>query len=305
MNQAGNSDDFCLVCQEHLMRRFAPNRTDNSRIRSFAHAGSEMTEINISASVTAIGDYAFLRADNLRVIRAQRLIPQQINDTTFAGVVRSNILVYIPVGRYAQYRAAGWTGFLLVEGQGATNPTITPEIGRHRIADDRHFSGTDEFYFVSRWIGYSSNAYIAIPNILRHSEVLFPNRPIIGATLRFNFSSNRSNSALRAQVRNTTHQRYLRNANSIMNLTVNHPNTSSGVANIDVFNHLNTLVSSGGIGIITLYDTNAANNPVDCGRRVTFSNIELILDFAGLIIDGTTVTGFVAPPNFQWKNKYT
>jgi len=296
MHQAGNNDVFCLVCQEHLIRRFSPNRRPVSRIRSFQYAGSNIEEISIGLHTNRIGDYAFLRADNLRIIRNMRPDPQPINETTFAGLARSNILVFIAPGRYAAFRAAGWTGFLLVERYNA-NPTIRPEVGRHRVFNDVHLEGAGNFHFINSLFGFSYNAYIALPNIIEHNDILFPNRPIIGATLRFNFSSTRNTIQLRAQVRDTTHPRYLRNAPTLMNLNVLHPNSSSGVATVDVLNYLNIFALSpnrnpnAGIGIISLFDNLNSNH------RVDFSNIVLELRFAGLQTSGNTVTGFIPHPN--------
>lgn len=68
-------------------------------------------------TVNEIGDFAFIGAIGLRTIVNQSTTPQQINSTTFAGLDRSSITVYVPTGRTVAYRAAGWTGFIISEVQ--------------------------------------------------------------------------------------------------------------------------------------------------------------------------------------------
>jgi len=117
MNQARVTETFCHVCSEHLVRRFAPNRTDDTRIRSYAYAGDTSFQIGIPDVVTAIGDFAFIGASGLETVINHSISPQQINDTTFAGLNRGNIEVFIPVGTTLAYRSAGWTDFILREVQ--------------------------------------------------------------------------------------------------------------------------------------------------------------------------------------------
>ncbi|MCL2860901.1 MAG: leucine-rich repeat protein [Firmicutes bacterium] len=324
MSVSARNRAFCAVSSAELTRRLAhrsdevfqsrhenpgqttpPNNAfvampqNAHRILPYAFNGNPfLQELIVPSSVASIGDYAFIGANNLQIIRNNATMPQQINETTFAGLIRSNILVFVPQNTYAAYRAAGWTGFLLVEG---INPIITPEVGRHRVDgitnNYSHVAGVKSFYFINRWWPfYSHNAYIAIPNILKHQDILFPGRTVVGATLSFNFLSNR-NDSLRASVRNTTNPSALHSASVLRTLTVNHPIASSGTATIDVFEHLDNSAPSGGIGLISLYAARDSGWP--CGHQVVFSNIRLDLEFAGLVFDGTTVTGFVPPPNFD------
>ncbi|MCL2392817.1 MAG: leucine-rich repeat domain-containing protein, partial [Oscillospiraceae bacterium] len=127
MNQASSvNETFCLVCAEHLARRFAPDRTDDIRIRSYAHAGNPSLEtIHIPASVATIGDFAFIGATGLRTIYNDRIVPQQVNDMTFARLDRANITVHIPFGTRQAYIAAGWDGFDFVEDANPPDLSVT------------------------------------------------------------------------------------------------------------------------------------------------------------------------------------
>jgi len=129
---------FCAVCRAELTRRMAmvtgetfeagrrPDGTwrpatphvtaQHNRILPYAfHGNVSLNTITIPASINTIGDFAFIGATGLRTINNQRTIPQQINDTTFAGLNRAIINVNIPTGTTAAFRAAGWTGFNLIE----------------------------------------------------------------------------------------------------------------------------------------------------------------------------------------------
>jgi len=93
------------------------------------HGNTILHTLNIPTGISEIGDFAFLGATGLRRIYNLRPTPQLINNTTFAAsgttnsvqngtpnqLNRSLITVHIPAGTYAAYRAAGWTGFNLVE----------------------------------------------------------------------------------------------------------------------------------------------------------------------------------------------
>jgi len=93
-----------------------------NRILPYAfHGNRSLQSITISSTITEIGQYAFLGATGLRSITNQAKVPQQINNTTFAGIgihaiQRELITVVIPDGSYLAYRNAGWTGFNLIEG---------------------------------------------------------------------------------------------------------------------------------------------------------------------------------------------
>jgi len=132
---------FCGVCTAELVRRLAlvsmetfigrhpdtyitsfPNQPTVSiaqgttRILDSAfHGNTSLQTIHIPASVSAIGDFAFIGATGLSTIINFSTVPQQINSTTFAGVIRTNIDVLIPPNTTQAYIAVGWTGFNLVE----------------------------------------------------------------------------------------------------------------------------------------------------------------------------------------------
>ena len=90
--------------------------SQQNRILPYAFHGNRALEtVTIPASVATIGDFAFIGTENLEIIHNQRVVPQQINYTTFAGVTRANVTVYIPLGTTQAYRDAGWWGFNLVE----------------------------------------------------------------------------------------------------------------------------------------------------------------------------------------------
>ena len=140
MRASWGNRNFCGVCTAELVRRMAlisgetfhgrspttanplPNTPTvtlpqgTTRILDSAfHGNTSLQTIHIPASVTTIGDYAFIGATGLRTIISDRIVPQRINDTTFAGLNRANITVNIPFGTTQAYIAAGWSGFRLVE----------------------------------------------------------------------------------------------------------------------------------------------------------------------------------------------
>ncbi|MCL2427289.1 MAG: M64 family metallo-endopeptidase, partial [Oscillospiraceae bacterium] len=89
---------------------------DTMRILDSAfHGNGSLQAIVIPPSVETIGDFAFIGTENLTTIHNRRVVPQQINNTTFAGVTRTNVTVYIPQGTREAYIAAGWHDFILVE----------------------------------------------------------------------------------------------------------------------------------------------------------------------------------------------
>jgi len=78
------------------------------------HGNTTLHTLTIPGSVNEIGDFAFIGATGLSKIYNHNPIPQQINQTTFAGLNRANIDVQIPPGTTAAFEAAGWTGFNLM-----------------------------------------------------------------------------------------------------------------------------------------------------------------------------------------------
>jgi len=112
MNQAANTDTFCHACAEHLARRFAPNRTDNTRVRSYIHAGSTQTSLNIGINVTSVGDYAFLRNRSLSTINMAAAVPPAFKtniNNSFASIANlKNITLNIPSGSETAYANSPW-----------------------------------------------------------------------------------------------------------------------------------------------------------------------------------------------------
>ena len=132
---------FCMVCATELTRRASlltsepffgqSTITDriipygSTRILDYSYYGSEVLKsLTIPASVETIGRYAFLRCSNLTYITNNAIKPQTINTTTFAGVDRANISLYVPKGTTAAYLAAGWTGFKEIVEIGAESNII-------------------------------------------------------------------------------------------------------------------------------------------------------------------------------------
>ncbi|MCL2556744.1 MAG: leucine-rich repeat protein, partial [Firmicutes bacterium] len=97
----------------------------NRILDSAFHGNTGLLNVTIPASIRYIGEFAFLGTESLRTINNLAVIPQRINNTTFAAsgsingvpnqLDRSRITVNIPLGTYHAYRAAGWTGFNLVD----------------------------------------------------------------------------------------------------------------------------------------------------------------------------------------------
>jgi len=92
------------------------------------HGNTKIRSVSIPITVTdrpttsarpavsyGIGDYAFIGVRYLERIYNFSVWPQTINNTTFWGLIRSNIRVYIPIGSYDAYRASEWRNFDLVE----------------------------------------------------------------------------------------------------------------------------------------------------------------------------------------------
>ena len=149
MRASWANNEFCAVCASELTRRLAlftdetfygkrsnpgPNtpvvelEPGTNRILPYAFNGnSSLQSITIPTSVQSIGDYAFIGATGLSEIRNESPIPQVINDTTFAGVIRSNITVIIPIGKTEEYINAGWEGFNFIE-EGWLTETLGEEI---------------------------------------------------------------------------------------------------------------------------------------------------------------------------------
>lgn len=151
---------FCAVCRAELTRRMAmisgetfeagrrpdgtirpatPNVTITSQhnriLPSAFHGNTSLQTIQIPASVTEIGDFAFIGATGLRTI-VNINPPQQINATTFAGINRANIDVMIPIGATQAYIAAGWTGFRLVESRFTDVPPSHWAFNHIRVISD-------------------------------------------------------------------------------------------------------------------------------------------------------------------------
>lgn len=144
---------FCEVCATELTKRMAAiaqepfyGRSDltnaiigdgTTSIGDYTYYGCEdLITVSIPATVIRIGRYAFLRCDSLTSVTNSATIPQPINETTFAGVQRSNITLSVPQGTIAAYLAAGWTGFREIKELAATFRVS----GRVKSYDPKHIT---------------------------------------------------------------------------------------------------------------------------------------------------------------------
>jgi hypothetical protein len=141
MRASWGNRNFCGVCQAELTRRMAlisgetfigrhpntfgsiPNQgyivlpAGTTRILDSAFHGNIMIQqVTIPATISTIGDYAFLGAVNLYNIINHSIAPQQIDpDIVFAGVDRSYIGVHVGQGLTQEFINAGWTDFNILE----------------------------------------------------------------------------------------------------------------------------------------------------------------------------------------------
>jgi len=322
--------EFCGVCSAELIRRMAkisgetfhgssprtrddlpniPNITISARetriLDSAFHGNTNLHTLTIHPLVADIGEYAFIGASGLRVIRNYRAVPQRISppprstptgftpDTTFGRISRSQITVYIPRGTRAAFQTAGWTGFRELVEMDAGSYTFM-EVGQHNTFNSIYRSGADYFYRY-RSLFTCRNAYIAIPNILAFRDILFHNRTITGAFLRFNFSHRdaliEQSGNLRAAVIEATSPSYMYTAPILRSLDVRQTSRTSGIATIDIYAHLRAMELGGRFGIISLWSERESGWP--CGYRVNFYNIELILH------DALTVTNYRTSDSFH------
>jgi len=152
---------FCTVCNAELTRRMAmisgetfevgrrpdgsmrnptPNVTvtSHNRILPYAfHGNTSLETLTIPASVSNIGNFAFVGATGLTTIFNNNVTtPQQINDTTFAGLDRSTIDVHILPGMAPDFIAAGWTGFTFVEVQPGHGITVNTQGNGTAVASE-------------------------------------------------------------------------------------------------------------------------------------------------------------------------
>jgi len=142
------SDPFCRVCQASITRVSAnvmgqpfwggnqsgtsvniPAGRTHIMFAEF-HAMPNLASITIPASVTTIGDFAFLACPNLRTINIDATTPPAINNTTFHGLTRANIVVNVPAGTRQAYINAGWTDFD-IPGDDPSSINGTKKSGKH------------------------------------------------------------------------------------------------------------------------------------------------------------------------------
>jgi len=112
----------------NLQANVAIKHNEQNRILPYAfHGNSTLHTLTIPATISSIGNFAFLGATGLRRIYNHSVTPQSLwrippigfipgmQDRQFLGINRSLITVVVPVGRRQAYIDAGWTGFNLVE----------------------------------------------------------------------------------------------------------------------------------------------------------------------------------------------
>ena len=157
MRASWGNRNFCGVCTAELIRRSAiisgemflgrspstvppinspvlhPTVTvpvGATRILDSAfHGNTNLTTITIPPSVTSIGDFAFIGTTSLSTIINFTTTPQTLNATTFTGVDRATVDVFIPIGTYQAFRDAGWTVFNLIEAGITLSGNITGSTG--------------------------------------------------------------------------------------------------------------------------------------------------------------------------------
>ncbi|MCL2586632.1 MAG: M64 family metallo-endopeptidase [Firmicutes bacterium] len=130
---------------ETFMPRGSTERTvafpaDATRILNYAFNGNTALEtVMIHAFIETIGRYAFLGTTGLRTIENRRSIPQQIDATVFAGIDKSQVVLYVPIGTAKAYIDAGWNFPNIFEREDFLTPLgITGTI----TAIDRAYDGT-------------------------------------------------------------------------------------------------------------------------------------------------------------------
>ncbi|MCL2675253.1 MAG: M64 family metallo-endopeptidase [Firmicutes bacterium] len=140
--------EFCEVCKAQLVKLMAeltgepffgkntflssalPEGTE--RIVDYAYYGcGQLAELTIASTVTDIGRYAFLRCGSLESIVNHAETPQDISSAVtgsdiFTGVIREDVTLRVPEGKTAEYIAAGWGGFDIIESL-AQIPVITAQ----------------------------------------------------------------------------------------------------------------------------------------------------------------------------------
>ena len=153
---------FCEVCASQLTLKMSNIIQDpfygNSsiseviipegkyRLSDYLFYGCDgLKTITIPGSVVSIGRYAFLRCTNLTAITNNAFTPQPINATTFAGVNRANITLYVPAGAAADYLAAGWSGFKQIV-ESASTPKILYQTSTNQAKIELFNSGGTRIY---------------------------------------------------------------------------------------------------------------------------------------------------------------
>jgi len=127
MRYSSIEDVFCHVCAVHITRLFSVGRIDDTRIRSYEYAGSDEITITIGSDVRAIGQYSFLKANQLKTLVIESTTPPTFHRhpvtneiTSFFGLDIKNIDVIIPLGTTQYYLDAGWKNFKLIEEEWVT-----------------------------------------------------------------------------------------------------------------------------------------------------------------------------------------
>lgn len=80
---------------------------------------SNIVGLDIPASVTSIGEYAFLECQSLRTIRSRIEHPFKISDTTFSDETKKEGSLFVPAGSKQLYKASeGWNEFKTILDEG-------------------------------------------------------------------------------------------------------------------------------------------------------------------------------------------